>query len=53
MELVLLSQEAEEVMFESIKELLTKLGLDLKKLVAIAIDGATCIIRCTKVLVVA
>jgi len=41
-ELKPLSREIGEVMFECIKNLLVRLGLDLQKLVAIATDGASC-----------
>ena len=41
-ELMPLSRGTREVMFQSSKELLEKLGFDLLKLVAIATDGAAC-----------
>jgi hypothetical protein len=41
-ELMPLSRGTGEVMFECIKSLLVRLGLDLQKLVAIATDGASC-----------
>jgi hypothetical protein len=41
-ELMPLSRGTGEVIFECIKSLLVKLGLDLQKLVAIAIDGVAC-----------
>ena len=41
-ELMPLSRRTREVMFNSIRDLLRRCGLDLKKLVAIATDGACC-----------
>ena len=41
-ELMPLSRGTGEIMFQSIKELLERLGFDLLKLVAIATDGAAC-----------
>ena len=41
-ELMPLSRRTREIMFQSIKELLERLGFDLLKLVAIATDGAAC-----------
>jgi hypothetical protein len=41
-ELMLLSRGTGEVMFQSIKELLERIGFDLLKLMAIATDETTC-----------
>ena len=43
-ELMPLSREIGEVMFQFIKKILGRLGFDLRKLVAIATDRAACMI---------
>jgi hypothetical protein len=43
-ELMPLSRETDEMMFNCVQELLKKCGLDLMKLIAIATDGDPCMI---------